>query len=86
MDDHHDDWFLQWIETGINPSNWTQGQKATGMSYLEHSRPGHPWYEFNFDKTGFDEDAWEGVGESFFAGLYTGLGAGVDVAERLPES
>lgn len=51
---NHDDWFLQWLETGINPSNWGQGQKATGLSYLEHSRPGYPWYEFNFDKTGFE--------------------------------
>ena len=51
---NHDDWFDQWIKSGINPANWQQGQKATGLSYLEHSRPEHPWFEFNFDKTGFD--------------------------------
>jgi len=51
---NHDDWFNTWIQTGDNPSNWQQGQKATGMSYLAHSRPEQPWFEFNFDKTGFD--------------------------------
>lgn len=44
---NHDDWFLQWLNTGINPTGWKQGQKATGMSYLEHSRPGQEWYEYN---------------------------------------
>ena len=44
---NHDDWFNQWIETGINPSNWQQGQKATGLSYLKHSRPNEPWYTYN---------------------------------------
>lgn len=44
---NHDDWFNQWIETGINPSNWKQGQKATGLSYLSHSRPNEPWFTFN---------------------------------------
>ena len=44
---NHDDWFLQWLNTGINPANWGQGQKATGISYLEHSRPGTEWYEYN---------------------------------------
>ena len=51
---NHDDWFLQWLNTSINPTDWKQGQKATGISYLEHSRPKYPWYEFNIDKTGFD--------------------------------
>jgi serine/threonine protein phosphatase 1 len=31
---NHDDWFNQWIETGINPSNWRQGQAQTGLSYI----------------------------------------------------
>ncbi len=31
---NHDDWFNQWIETGVNPANWGQGQLATGQSYL----------------------------------------------------
>lgn len=31
---NHDDWFDQWIKTGINPANWGQGQLATGLSYL----------------------------------------------------
>lgn len=44
---NHDDWFLQWLNSGINPTNWQQGQKATGMSYLEHSRSGTEWYEYN---------------------------------------
>lgn len=50
---NHDDWFLQWIKTGINPANWGQGQKATGMSYLEHSRPGQAWMEWTIGK--FDQ-------------------------------
>lgn len=32
---NHDDWFHTWILTGRNPTNWMQGQKATGESYLE---------------------------------------------------
>jgi len=44
---NHDDWFLQWLQTGINPSNWGQGQKATGLSYLKHSRPDAEWFEYN---------------------------------------
>jgi serine/threonine protein phosphatase 1 len=43
---NHDDWFWQWIVTGINPANWGQGQKATGLSYLEHDSPGKEWYEY----------------------------------------
>jgi serine/threonine protein phosphatase 1 len=49
---NHDDWFLQWLQTGVNPSNWGQGQKATGLSYLEKSRPGSEWYEY--DKIGIN--------------------------------
>ena len=41
---NHDDWFQQWIRTDINPINWGQGQKATGLSYLNHSRPDEAWY------------------------------------------
>jgi len=44
---NHDDWFNTWLETGKNPSNWQQGQKATGMSYLEKSRPGTEWYMYD---------------------------------------
>lgn len=44
---NHDDWFFKWIQTGVNPSGWAQGQKATGMSYLEHSRPKVEWYQHN---------------------------------------
>lgn len=43
---NHDDWFNTWIQTGTNPTNWMQGQKATGLSYLEKSRPGTEWYEY----------------------------------------
>lgn len=52
---NHDDWFNTWIKTGINPSGWAQGQKATGLSYLEHSRPGWPWMSANVDLSGFTE-------------------------------
>jgi len=41
---NHDDWFDQWIKSGINPANWGQGQKATGLSYLTHSRPNESWF------------------------------------------
>jgi len=41
---NHDDWFLQWLNTSINPTGWKQGQKATGLSYLKHSRPDESWY------------------------------------------
>ena len=51
---NHDDWFLQWLETGINPANWGQGQKATGLSYLSHSRPTQTWTVANKDLTGFE--------------------------------
>lgn len=36
---NHDDWFNQWIKTGVNPSNWKQGQDATGKSYLRRLDP-----------------------------------------------
>ena len=52
---NHDVWFKQWLDTSINPTSWTQGQKATGMSYLEHSRPDQAWYTFNHDHSGFIE-------------------------------
>lgn len=50
---NHDDWFNQWIVTGVNPSNWKQGQKATGLSYLENSRPGANWEVVNEILSGF---------------------------------
>ena len=43
---NHDDWFNQWIKSGINPANWQQGQKATGLSYLKHSRPNESWFQY----------------------------------------
>jgi serine/threonine protein phosphatase 1 len=49
---NHDDWFNQWIVTGFNPSNWKQGQKATGLSYLKHSRPDLDWYEYITNTSG----------------------------------
>lgn len=52
---NHDDWFLQWIRTGVNPANWQQGQKATGLSYLSHSRPNQSWFEFNHVLGGYNE-------------------------------
>lgn len=52
---NHDDWFNQWIETGINPANWQQGQRSTGESYLNKSRPGTPWMTYNLDTEMFIE-------------------------------
>lgn len=43
---NHDDWFLQWIDTGKNPTQWRQGQKATGISYLNAHDPTMPWWDF----------------------------------------
>lgn len=51
---NHDDWFNQWIQTGINPINWQQGQKATGISYLNYSRPNKPWIDVNDELSGFE--------------------------------
>lgn len=51
---NHDDWFNQWIRTGINPSNWGQGQKATGISYLKTSRPNVEWYSHNESGTNWN--------------------------------
>lgn len=51
---NHDDWFNTWIRTGFNPSSWQQGQKATGLSYLENSRPGSPWFKTREDLSGWD--------------------------------
>lgn len=51
---NHDDWFNQWIETGVNPSNWQQGQKATGISYLNHSRPDEAWYTLDSSYQDFE--------------------------------
>lgn len=52
---NHDDWFNEWLKTGKNPSNWQQGQKATGLSYLENSRPGKDWLSFNHELSGMEE-------------------------------
>lgn len=47
---NHDDWFYQWIQTGVNPANWGQGQKASGESYLRRL---DPKAEFVFMSNGF---------------------------------
>src|ERR1700733_8341028 len=31
---NHDEWFLEFIETGYHPTAWTQGGAATAVSYL----------------------------------------------------
>jgi serine/threonine protein phosphatase 1 len=51
---NHDDWFNKWIVTGANPTNWKQGQEATGLSYLENSRPGKAWITANEDFSRFE--------------------------------
>lgn len=33
---NHDNWFYEWIKTGLNPSRWKQGQDATALSYIQH--------------------------------------------------
>ena len=43
---NHDDWFLQWLNTGINLINWGQGQKATGISYLNNFNPELAWMSY----------------------------------------
>lgn len=37
---NHDDWFYDWIITGLNPTNWRQGQNATALSYIRQN-PDH---------------------------------------------
>lgn len=49
---NHDDWFFDWIKTGINPSNWMQGQKATGLSYLEQIDPNKPFWDYQISPGG----------------------------------
>jgi serine/threonine protein phosphatase 1 len=34
---NHDDWFLQYINTGFHPGSWGHGGRETLMSYLQHS-------------------------------------------------
>ena len=34
---NHDDWFMQYINTGLHPGSWSQGGKYTLMSYLQHT-------------------------------------------------
>lgn len=45
-------WFNQWIETGVNPSNWKQGQKATGLSYLKEFDENATWETYKTDLDG----------------------------------
>lgn len=49
---NHDDWFNQWIETGVNPSDWKQGQKATGLSYLKEFDENATWETYKTDLDG----------------------------------
>lgn len=51
---NHDDWFNKWLKTGVNPSGWAQGQKATGLSYLAHARPDVAWMVANEFLSGFE--------------------------------
>ena len=45
---NHDDWFNTWIKTGVNPTNWGQGQYATGQSYLDNILGlGMPFYDYS---------------------------------------
>lgn len=38
---NHDDWFMQYINTGLHPGAWSQGGKSTLASYLQHSGGDH---------------------------------------------
>lgn len=49
---NHDDWFYEWIRTGKNPSDWQQGQKHTGLSYLKHHDPNMAWSRFTIGRDG----------------------------------
>ena len=44
---NHDEWFNDYLVKGMHGSHWQQGALATGMSYLENSRPGTEWYDYN---------------------------------------
>jgi len=55
---NHDDWFREWIETGINPTRWKQGQKETGLSYLKHIDPELPWFTY-IKRPGLGEEVVE---------------------------
>ena len=52
---NHDDWFLQWIKTGENPTGWLQGQKATGLSYLKNYNSDLSWFTFDIEGGGYRE-------------------------------
>jgi len=34
---NHDDWFNDFLRTGVHPSGWSHGGKGTMVSYLEHA-------------------------------------------------
>lgn len=34
---NHDDWFIEFIQTGFHPQNWQQGGSVTAISYLKHT-------------------------------------------------
>jgi serine/threonine protein phosphatase 1 len=34
---NHDEWFREWMETGVHPDGWCQGGFSTMQSYLNHS-------------------------------------------------
>lgn len=52
---NHDDWFNSFLETGKHGSGWMQGAKATGMSYLNKSRPNTTWWTPIIDMPGMIE-------------------------------
>lgn len=51
---NHDDWFNTWIKTGKNLTDWGQGQKATGLSYLHNIYPDSEWLSFNHELSGME--------------------------------
>lgn len=53
---NHDDWFLQWLRTGINPANWGQGQGATGASYLTQMSVEDPENKYHLIHTLLPQD------------------------------
>lgn len=42
---NHDDWFIQWLNTGIHPDNWQQGGYDTLLSYGTNAL-GEEWNKF----------------------------------------
>jgi serine/threonine protein phosphatase 1 len=51
---NHDDWFNHWFLHNVHGSGWGQGAKATGMSYLDKSRPNVAWWVPDLDNGGMN--------------------------------